>query len=171
VKPAVGFLAFVEGQALYRDGVAGGARKPFAAGVAGLTVGTDKKRLFYSPLASRHLYSVALDVLTNESSTDVDLSASVVDHGEKGATDSLEVDDDDRISSATTNQAQSNVAGWTTACSKQSFPIRDFCGRRRSPFRVAGTCTSSPTSSIDCPSFTGGGRSTRKAVHSLSRQD
>jgi sugar lactone lactonase YvrE len=97
VKAAPGFLAFVESQPLYRDASGGNQRKPFTAGVDGIALSADAKTLYYSPLASRHLYSVPTDPLADPNSTDAALAKAVVDHGDKGASDGLETDDKGRI--------------------------------------------------------------------------
>ena len=64
----------------------------------GIAISADGSRLFYCPLASRHLYSVPTNVLLNETKTADEVAASVTDHGEKGsASDGLEQDNKNRI--------------------------------------------------------------------------
>lgn len=84
VKPAEGHLAVIDGQ-------------PFPdllMGSDGIAISADGARLFYCPLASRRLYSVTTDALADP---DGDPAASLTDHGEKGASDGLETDDQGRI--------------------------------------------------------------------------
>jgi sugar lactone lactonase YvrE len=100
VKADPGFVAFVEGEPVYRDPIAGGARKPLTGGVHGLALSADGKRLFYAPLASRRLYSVSTDALANENASDAEVARTIIDHGDKGASDGLETDDRDAIYAA-----------------------------------------------------------------------
>ena len=62
-------------------------RTPFAVGVDGIEVSPDGKKVFYSPLGSRHLYSVSADALSNPNTPDSQVAATVVDLGDKGASD------------------------------------------------------------------------------------
>ena len=97
VKADPAFLAFVESQPVYRDSSGGNSRKPLAGGVDGIALSSDAKRLFYCPLGSRHLYSVAVDALVDEHVPDTEVAKTIVDHGDKGASDGLETDDKNRV--------------------------------------------------------------------------
>lgn len=66
-------------------------------GSDGIAISANGKRLFYCPLASRRLYSVSVDVLAEEQSTDEQVAATVQNHGDKGASDGLESDSLNRI--------------------------------------------------------------------------
>lgn len=84
VTPAEGHLAIIDGQ-------------PFPdilMGADGIAISADGARLYYCPLASRRLYSVSTEALA---SSEGDVEATVEDHGEKGASDGLETDDQGRI--------------------------------------------------------------------------
>ena len=74
-----------------------GDAKPVAIGCDGIAIGSDGARLYYCPLVSRHLYSVSVDALVDRRRTDREVAATVIDHGEKGASDGLESDDKGRI--------------------------------------------------------------------------
>jgi sugar lactone lactonase YvrE len=89
VKPQPGFLAIVEGRPLYaqRPGQAG--RTPFAAGVDGIEISPDGKWLYYSPLASRRLYSASADALSDMHMPDSEVAQTVKDLGDKGVSDGL----------------------------------------------------------------------------------
>lgn len=63
----------------------------------GIALSADGKTLYYSPLSSRHLYSVPTSLLTDPSANDDALARSVRDLGEKGASDGLEADDKGRL--------------------------------------------------------------------------
>lgn len=95
-KPEPGFLPLVEGRPLLERRPSGEV-KPLAMGADGIAMGHDGKRLFYCPLVSRKLFSVSIDALVDGRLTDDQVAATVVDHGEKGASDGLESDDKGRI--------------------------------------------------------------------------
>lgn len=63
----------------------------------GIAISADGERLYYCPLASRRLYSVAVHALADESMDAAGVEATVSDHGEKGASDGLESDAEGRI--------------------------------------------------------------------------
>ena len=63
----------------------------------GLAISADGKRLFYCPLASRHLYSVSVDALADPKRTEADVAQTVKDLGVKGASDGLESDAKGRV--------------------------------------------------------------------------
>jgi sugar lactone lactonase YvrE len=95
-KPVWGFLPFVEGQPhLHRP--PGQPPSPVNTGVDGIAISADGHRLFYCPLASRRLYSVAVDALADPAVSDAQVAETVIEHGEKGASDGLESDDAGRI--------------------------------------------------------------------------
>jgi len=96
VRPEPGFLPLVEGRPL-RQTMPSGEVKPVSLGSDGIAIGHDGKRLFYCPLVSRKLYSVSVDALVDGRSTDEQVAAAVIDHGEKGASDGLESDDKGRV--------------------------------------------------------------------------
>jgi sugar lactone lactonase YvrE len=91
------FLPIVEGRPLlerHRDG----ATKPITMGSDGIAISADGTRLYYCPLMSRRLYSVAVDALIDRSLDDDAVAATVVDEGDKGgAADGLESDAEGRI--------------------------------------------------------------------------
>ena len=74
-----------------------GTVSPVTFGSDGIAISADGARLFYCPLASRRLWSVAVDTLMDRDSDD-DAVASVVDEGDKGsAGDGMETDAQGRI--------------------------------------------------------------------------
>ncbi|HLY11777.1 MAG TPA: L-dopachrome tautomerase-related protein [Planctomycetota bacterium] len=95
-KAVPGFLPFVEGRELRRTRP-GQPSHVLSQGVDGLAIGADGRRLYYCPLASRHLYSVDAELLVDESATDEQVAASVRDEGMKPASDGLESDREGRI--------------------------------------------------------------------------
>lgn len=90
------FLPYIEGQPMMQR-KPGEPPKHLAMGSDGIAISADGKRLFYCPLASRRLYSVSTDALANERSTEEEVAATVLDHGEKGASDGLESDAEGHI--------------------------------------------------------------------------
>ena len=74
-----------------------GTTSPIAVGADGIAISADGERLYYSPFASRRLWSVSVDALMDRES-DAAAVASVVDEGDKGSTgDGMETDAEGRI--------------------------------------------------------------------------
>lgn len=71
--------------------------QPLLVGADGIAMGAKGDRLYYCPLSGRHLYGVSLDALANRELAAEEVAATVVDLGEKGASDGLESDSRDRI--------------------------------------------------------------------------
>ncbi len=91
------FLPSVEGQTLMQR-KKNQAPQYVALKSDGIAISADGARLFYCPLASRHLYSVPTSVLLDESKSADEVGKAVVDHGEKGSgSDGLEQDNKGRI--------------------------------------------------------------------------
>lgn len=96
VSPEPLFTATVEGKDLKED-------KPDAPpmhirlGSDGIAISADGSRLYYCPLASRKLYSVATDALLNANLSETEVAAAVRDEGLKPAADGLESDAEGRI--------------------------------------------------------------------------
>lgn len=91
-KAEPGFLPLVEARPVLQ-------RKPgqrprnLSIGSDGIAISADGERLFYTPLASRRLYSVSIDALADSASSDAAVASTVVDHGDKGSgSDGLESD-------------------------------------------------------------------------------
>jgi sugar lactone lactonase YvrE len=76
----------------FRAVVQGIVRDNYAVGADGIALSADGSRLYYCPLSSRRLYSVDTAVLVDRSMADEDVEESIVDHGDKGASDGLESD-------------------------------------------------------------------------------
>lgn len=85
------FIPVVEGQALMATG-ADGKKKAPAVASDGIALSPDGQTLYFSPLSSRHLYSVPTSLLRDASVSEKALDAAVQDLGEKGASDGLEAD-------------------------------------------------------------------------------
>lgn len=90
------FVPIVEGMALMQR-PPGQMPKYVGIGADGIAISADGERLYYCPLASRRLYSVSVDALADENRTASQVAATVVDHGDKGASDGLESDDKGRV--------------------------------------------------------------------------
>ena len=90
------FVPYVEGDAMYSTKP---GKFPGYVGIAsdGIALSADGSRLFYCPLASRHLYSVSTALLRNGKASEQLVENSVVDHGEKGMSDGLESDAQGRV--------------------------------------------------------------------------
>lgn len=98
-KAAKGFVPIVEGKQLltFDQQHPGDAGKPLTMGADGIAISADGTKLYYCPLASRHLYSVSVDALENAAWSDEQVAATVADLGEKGPSDGLESDAQGRI--------------------------------------------------------------------------
>ncbi|MGE7992829.1 L-dopachrome tautomerase-related protein [Pseudomonas sp. NPDC089554] len=94
VDPA--FIPVVEGEVMLLRPTSG-KRLPFRVAADGIALSADGETLYYSPLSSRHLYSVPTALLRDPKVTPEVLAAAVVDLGEKGASDGLEADDKGRV--------------------------------------------------------------------------
>lgn len=95
-KPVWGFLPFVEGQPLMSR-PPGQPPSHFRVGSDGIALSADGQRLYYCPLSSRRLYSVSTNALLDGRLADGKVGETVLDHGEKGASDGLECDSENRI--------------------------------------------------------------------------
>lgn len=76
----------------FRAIVQGIVRDNYAVGADGIAISADGSLLYYCPLSSRRLYSVPTSALTDRSLSEEQVSASVVDLGDKGCSDGLETD-------------------------------------------------------------------------------
>lgn len=86
------FLPIVEGRP-FMERQPDGKTKPLKMGADGIAISADGSRLYYCPLASRRLYSVATDALVDRSIDDSAVAATVTDEGDKGGgADGLESD-------------------------------------------------------------------------------
>jgi sugar lactone lactonase YvrE len=90
------FLPFVEGRPLMQR-KPGQKPKPLTLGSDGIAISADGETLYYCPLASRRLYSVSVDALSNPKGSESSVAATVKDLGEKGASDGLETDAKNRV--------------------------------------------------------------------------
>jgi sugar lactone lactonase YvrE len=94
--PDPDFVPVVEGEAMaIRE--AGKPPAPFRVASDGIALSADGDTLFYSPLSSRHLFSVPTALLRDPGAAEQDVAAAVRDLGEKGASDGLEADDQGRL--------------------------------------------------------------------------
>lgn len=90
------FVPMVEGRPLMLD-KPDRTPEPIRIGADGIAISPDGTRLFYSPLASRRLYSVATEALLNRSLTDEQVGETVRVEGAKPASDGLEIDAQGRL--------------------------------------------------------------------------
>ena len=90
------FIPVVEGERLaVRE--KGKPLAPFSVASDGITLSSDGATLYYCALMSRHLFSVPTALLLDRSASEETVAKAVVDLGEKGASDDLEVDDKGRL--------------------------------------------------------------------------
>lgn len=75
-----------------------GSKTPFPhGGVDSLALTADGSRLYYSPLTSRHLWSLPTSALSNFDLDDAHLARQIKDEGEKVMTDGMDMDRQGRI--------------------------------------------------------------------------
>lgn len=75
-----------------------GSDTPFPhGGVDSLALSADGSRLYYSPLTSRHLWSLPTAALANFDLDDAQLAAQIKDEGEKVMTDGMDMDRQGRV--------------------------------------------------------------------------
>jgi sugar lactone lactonase YvrE len=91
-KPDPQFVPVVEGEILAVR-LPGKPLAKFSVGSDGIAISPDGRTLYYCPLVSRHLYTVSVDALADQSKSEAEVAATVKDLGEKGgASDGLESD-------------------------------------------------------------------------------
>jgi sugar lactone lactonase YvrE len=87
------FLPIVEGRPFLEQQPDGSVKHGASMGSDGIAISADGARLYYCPLGSRNLYSVATDGLADRSLDDLEVGGTVIDEGDKGgASDGLESD-------------------------------------------------------------------------------
>lgn len=91
VRPEPRFLPIVEGMPV-KNRPKNAPESFLKLGSDGIAISHDGKRLFYCPLASRRLYSVSIDALIDRKLSNPQVTETVKDEGEKGASDGLETD-------------------------------------------------------------------------------
>ncbi len=93
-KEESGFMVFLEGRPLVYN-----ARKPTfpVGGIDGIALSTDSKRLYWTQLTGRRLYSIATDLLADPGASEEKLAAAVIDEGGRPACDGLAIDAQNRI--------------------------------------------------------------------------
>lgn len=90
------FIPKVEGEIL-ENRLADGSVSPWQVAADGIALSPDGKVLYFSPLSSRHLYSIQTDLIFNDEKLATNLGEMVKDWGEKGASDGMVVADDGTI--------------------------------------------------------------------------
>jgi sugar lactone lactonase YvrE len=95
-SPDPAFVPVVEGE-IMKVRNADGSSQPFTVASDGIALSADGATLYYSPLSSRHLYSVPTALLRDPAVSETQLAAAVKDLGEKGASDGLEADADGAV--------------------------------------------------------------------------
>ncbi|MFJ4234252.1 SMP-30/gluconolactonase/LRE family protein [Cellulosimicrobium cellulans] len=81
----------------FRAVVQGTVREGYRVGADGIAISADGSRLYYCPLSSRRLYSVDTAALLDRDLSEDLVAATVIDHGDKGASDGMESDTDGNL--------------------------------------------------------------------------
>jgi sugar lactone lactonase YvrE len=90
------FVAVMEGKPLMLN-KKGEAPRQALIGSDGIAISADGSRLFFCPLSSRNLYSVSVDALADEKSSDDQVAATLRKEKRKFASDGLESDSQGRV--------------------------------------------------------------------------
>ena len=92
------FLPLVEGRPFLEHQPNGTIKQGASMGADGIAINSDGSRLYYCPLGSRKLYSVATDALVNRDISEEEVAKTVQNHGDRGgASDGLESDSEGNI--------------------------------------------------------------------------
>ncbi|RYG27247.1 gluconolaconase [bacterium] len=86
--PEPGFIPVVEGQRLMIRRKVGNPSR-VTVGADGIAINPRQDRLYYCPLISRHLYSVSISSLIDQSNSEDEVAGTIKDEGVKGASDGL----------------------------------------------------------------------------------
>jgi len=81
-----------QAQDQFRAVVEGVVRDQYRVGADGIAISPDGSRLYYCPLSSRRLYSVDTSALRDRDISDDLVAETILDHGDKCASDGLETD-------------------------------------------------------------------------------
>lgn len=129
--PEPGFVAKIDGIPL-ENTPPDGPSAPVHIASDGIAISPDGKTLYFSPLTSRHLFSVPTAALNDENVAEETLSGKVRDLGLKGASDGLESDDDGRVFTVATTKIIPSAC-WKTGHGRRSANRMKSSGRTRSP--------------------------------------
>lgn len=92
------FLPLVEGRPFLEHQPNGTIKQGASMGADGIAINSDGSGLYYCPLGSRKLYSVAIDALVNRDISEEEVAKTVQNHGDRGgASDGLESDSEGNI--------------------------------------------------------------------------
>jgi sugar lactone lactonase YvrE len=92
------FLPIVEGRPFLEHHPNGSVKQGASMGADGIAISSDGSRLYYCPLGSRKLYSVATDALASRNTSEQEVAATIKNHGDRGgASDGLESDSEGNI--------------------------------------------------------------------------
>ena len=97
VSSEPGFVPIIWGEVVYNKDVNGRILQS-SFGSDGIALSADGSRLYWCPIGSRNLYSIPTARLLDRSETsELQAQQAVVSHGNKGISDGLETDSNDRI--------------------------------------------------------------------------
>lgn len=92
------FLPLVEGRPFLEHQSDGTIKQGASMGADGITINSNGSRIYYCPLGSRRLYSVATDALANRDITEEEVAKTIQHIGDRGgASDGLESDAEGNI--------------------------------------------------------------------------
>ncbi len=138
------FVPVVEGVPVLGDGP-DGTRKPVHVAADGIALSADGKTLYFSPLSSRHLYSVATELLNDSAVNEQQLAAAFRTWVKRALPMVLRLMQTALCMRATTS-TMPYASACRTASGRQSLTIRACCGLIPCRSVRTATCISSSTS-------------------------
>ena len=92
------FLPIIEGRPFIEHQPDGSFKQNASMGADGIAINSDGSRIFYCPLGSRNLFSVATDALANRNISEQEVATTISNHGDRGgASDGLESDSEGNL--------------------------------------------------------------------------
>ena len=92
------FLPIIEGRPFIDHQPDGSFKQNASMGADGIAINSDGSRIFYCPLGSRNLFSVATDALANRNISEQEVATTISNHGDRGgASDGLESDSEGNL--------------------------------------------------------------------------
>ena len=152
-EPMQEFLPIVEGRPFVQK--QNGKIMPAPSmGSDGIAISADGERLYYCPLGSRRLYSVATSALIDRSRSDAEVAATIVDEGNRGG--GSDVLESDAAGCVYATGYEHNAILRRQPASEWETVVHDpaCCGRILYPLRRTAISTSLPTNCIGRPVIT-----------------
>ena len=124
VRPTQGFVPTIWGQPVYSNGTTGLPIGNVNFGADGIALSADGTTLYFSTTGGRELYSIATNLLRDDSAySELMAQSAVYNHGQKGLTDGMESDTNNMIYAG--NMEDNSIAMFNPATGTISTFVRD----------------------------------------------